>query len=203
MKHVAVVFGLVVTIGWVNPASAGKYNRKLSIGDTAPVWKNLPGTDGKNHSLDDLKDKDIVVVVITCNHCPVASAYEDRIVEFANKHAGPESKVALVAINVNTNDEDSLPKMKERAQERGFHFPYLYDQTQQIGRQLGASVTPEFFVFDKDRKVVYMGAMDDDMSPEKVKVHYLEDAVKAIVHGESSPKAETRPFGCGVQYGRR
>lgn len=203
MKKIVIVLGLLFVVGWASPVTAGKFNRKLSIGDAAPAWKNLPGVDGKNHSLGDLKDKDVVVVVITCNQCPVASTYEDRVIEFANKHAGPESKVALVAINVNNNDEDKLSKMKERAQERGFRFPYLYNESQQIGRRLGATVTPEFFVFDKDRKVVYMGAMDDSMSPGEVKTHYLEDAVKAVLHGETAPKAETRPLGCGVQYGRR
>src|SRR5205809_4781087 len=101
-------------------AQAGEFNRKLNIGDSGPAWVNLPGVDGKSHSLADLKDKDVVVVVVTCNHCPVAQAYEDRIISFAKKHAGPDSKVALVAINVNNFDEDKLPRMKERAAEKGF-----------------------------------------------------------------------------------
>src|SRR5262245_14818706 len=81
----------------VGPVHGGKYNKKVSIGETAPAWTDLPGTDGKKHSLADLKDKDVVVVVVTCNHCFVAVAYEDRIVAFTRKYG---SKVGVVAINV-------------------------------------------------------------------------------------------------------
>src|SRR5438270_12527563 len=117
----------LVALGMVAGSShAGQFNRKLSIGDAAPAWSSLPGVDGKTHSLADLKDKDVVVLVITCNHCPVAVAYEDRIINFAKKYAsGSDSKVGLVAINVNKNETDSLPRMKERAKEKGFNFPYL------------------------------------------------------------------------------
>src|SRR5947209_596101 len=127
-------------------APAGQFNKKLSAGDAAPAWKDLPGTDGKKHSLADLKDKDVVVVVFTCNSCPVAEAYEDRLIDFTRKHAAAESKVALVAINVNTVPEDRLDRMKERARAKGFPFPYLYDESQQTARDYGASYTPEFFV---------------------------------------------------------
>src|SRR5262249_22000186 len=115
----------VMILALAAPAAAGQFNKKLSPGDAAPAWKDLPGTDGNKHSLADLKDKDVVVVVFTCNSCPVADAYEDRIIEFSKKHAAPDSKVALVAINVNTVPEDRLDKMKVRAKEKGFAFPYL------------------------------------------------------------------------------
>jgi peroxiredoxin len=189
--------GAAITL--VSPAQAGKFNKALNIGDAAPAWENLPGVDGSNHSLSDLKDKDVVVMVITCNHCPVAQAYQDRIIAFAKKYTeAPESKVALVAINVNNIPADRLPQMKVRAQEKGFNFPYLYDQSQKIGHAYGASVTPEFYVLDKDRKVVYMGAMDDDM--DSPKVNYLDPAVDATLKGEAPAKAETRARGCGVKY---
>src|SRR5262249_49015213 len=157
-----------------------------------PSYAGLEGVDGETHALTDLKDKDVVVLCITCNHCPVAVAYEDRIIAFSKQYCGADSKVAFVAINVNNNDADKLPRMKERAQEKGFRFAYLYDPSQKIGRELGASVTPEFFVLNKARKVVYMGAMDDEMNPEKVKHRYLEDAVKAVLKGEAPAQAETR-----------
>lgn len=83
------------------------------------------------------------------------------LVAFHKKHCGPDKKVALVAINVNVIPEDRLPKMKERAEAKGFTFLYLFDETQKIGREFDANVTPEFFVFGKDRKLVYKGAMDD------------------------------------------
>ncbi|MCS6852378.1 MAG: thioredoxin family protein [Gemmataceae bacterium] len=185
------------------PVSAGEFNKKLNIGDPAPSWSNLPGVDGKNHSLSDLKDKDVVVVCITCNHCPVAVAYEDRIINFVKKHCGPESKVAFVAINVNNLEADRLPKMIERAKEKGFNFPYLHDESQRIGREFGATVTPEFFVLNKERKVVYMGAMDDSNDPSKVKVNYLEAAVEAALKGDKPSQAETKARGCSVKYEKK
>jgi peroxiredoxin len=178
----------------------GKFNKKINIGDPAPVYTNLPGVDGKKHSLADLADKDVVVIVITCNHCPVAVAYEERIINFAKKHAGADSKVAIVAINVNNGAEDKLPKMIERAKERGFPFPYLYDETQKIGRALGATVTPEFFVLDKSRKIVYMGAMDDRTTAQSAKTNYLEAAVLAALKGQMPAVTETAGRGCSVQY---
>jgi peroxiredoxin len=196
----ALALALLTGLGLTQVADGGQYNRRLSVGDQAPAWVGLPGTDGKSHSLADLHDKDVVVVVFTCNHCPVAVAYEDRIINFANKHAGPDSKVAVVAINVNNIDKDRMPKMKERAAEKGFPYPYLYDETQQIGRQYGASVTPEFFVLNKERKVVYMGAMDNNMNVAKATANYLEPAVEAALHGQTPAKAETRAMGCSMKY---
>ena len=110
-------------VGFSPAQGGGKFNKKIKIGAAAPTYANLPGVDGKSHSLADLKDKDVVVLVITCNHCPVAVGYEDRIVEFAKKHAGSGSKVGFVAINVNTIEADKLPRMVERAKEKGFNFP--------------------------------------------------------------------------------
>src|SRR6185369_13520421 len=130
--------------------SAGEFNTVLSIGDNGPAWADLPGVDGKKHSLTDLKDKEIVVVVFTCNSCPYAVEYEDRIIAFAKKYAGPEGKAAVVAINVNKVPDDSFEKMQQRAKSKGFSFPYLYDESQKIARDYGANFTPEFFVLNKD-----------------------------------------------------
>lgn len=171
----------------------------IKIGSPAPVFSGLESADGKSVSLADFKDKDVIVVGITCNHCPVAIAYQDRLIEFAKKY-GPDSKVALIAINVNNGAEDKLDKMKERAKEKGFRFPYAYDPSQKIARDLGASRTPEFFVFDKNRKLIYTGALDDNMNAEKVTKHYVVDAVEAALKGET-PKVQTSaPKGCGIQF---
>lgn len=183
-------------------AGAGMYNPTLNIGDPAPAWERLPGVDGKEHSLADLVDKDFVVLVFTCNSCPIAVDYEDRIIAFAKKHAAPESKVALVAINVNRIEEDRLPKMKERAVEKGFPFAYLFDESQQIGKAYGATFTPEFFILDKERKIAYMGGMDDNSLPEKVTEHYLEPALVALLAGQPPPHPETVARGCRVRYER-
>jgi len=175
---------------------------QLAIGTLAPTFNGLEGTDGKNHSLADFKDKDVLVVCVTTNHCPVAAAYEDRIVAFAKKYAGPDSKVGFVAVNVNNAEEDRLPMMKQRAKEKGFTFAYAYDPSQQIARELKATRTPEFFVFDKNRKLVYTGALDDNQTTEKVTKHYLVDAVEAALKGQAPATPVTTPVGCGIMYER-
>jgi peroxiredoxin len=191
---------LVIILAFGQLVTAGEFNKKLNIGDAAPAWENLPGTDDKNHSLADLKDKDVVVLVFTCNSCPVAVGYDDRIIAFAKKHAGKDSKVALVAVNVNVIEEDRLPKMKEHAKEKGFTFPYLFDESQKIARAYGATYTPEFFVLNKERKIAYMGAMDDKNSEASAKVNYLEPAVTALLKGEKTEKGETLGRGCLIRY---
>jgi peroxiredoxin len=191
---------LVVALVIAGPARGGEFNKKLNIGDAAPAWENLPGTDDKTHSLADLKGKDVVVVVFTCNSCPVAVGYEDRIIALAQKYAGKEGKVAVVAINVNVIEEDRLPKMRERAKEKGFTFPYLFDETQKIARAYGALYTPEFFVLNKDRKVVFMGAMDNKNKAEDAKINYLEPAVEAALKGDKPQTAETQGRGCLIRY---
>ena len=182
---------------------AGKYNAVLNIGDAAPAWKELEGVDGKRHSLADLADKRVVVVVFTCNSCPVATDYEDRILAFSKKFAAADGDVALVAINVNTVPEDRLPKMRERAEAKGFDFPYLYDESQKIGRAYGAAFTPEFFVLDADRKVVYMGGMDDSSIASMVKKNYLDPAVESALAGQPPKVAEAPAIGCRVRYKRQ
>jgi peroxiredoxin len=205
MQRVALTLAVLAGLALAGTASAqGKYNKKIAVGATAPAFSELPGTDGKKHSLADFKNKDIVVVVVTCNHCPVAVAYEDRIIALAKKYASePDSKVAVVAINVNNLDADKLDKMEERAKAKGFNFPYLYDESQKVGRELGATVTPEFFVLNKDRKVAYMGALDDNMQEGRVKAKYVEDAIDALLKGESVKTTETRARGCSVKYERK
>ena len=118
------------------------------------------------------------MVCITCNHCPVAVAYEDRHHRLRQEARRQGRKVGFVAINVNNLEQDKLPAMKVRAKEKGFNFPYAYDPSQKIAQDLGASVTPEFYVFNKNRKLVYQGAMDDNNDAPKA-TNYLEQAVQA------------------------
>jgi peroxiredoxin len=179
--------------------TAGEFNKKLSLGDPAPAWKDLPGTDGQKHSLSDHKDKELVVLVFTCNSCACSEEYEDRIIAFAQKYKG---KVAVVAVNVNTIPDDRLDAMKKRAARKKFPFEYLYDESQQIARDYGATWTPEFFVLTKDRKVAYMGSMDDKTRVDEVKDRYLEAAVDALLKGEKPAKGETPGRGCLIRYKR-
>lgn len=193
---------LALALALAATASAGGYNDVLKPGDPAPAWIDLPGVDGKNHSMADLADKDVVVVVFTCCGCPAAVDYEDRILAFVKKHAGPTSKTALVAINVNATPEDKMPQMKERAKERGFTFPFLYDESQKIAKLYGAMYTPEFFVLNKSRNVVYMGAMDDRDDAKLATKNFVEDAVAAALAGRSPETQETLARGCRIRWAR-
>ncbi|MEC7564084.1 MAG: thioredoxin family protein [Planctomycetota bacterium] len=183
-------------------AVAGEYNPVLDIGDLAPRWTALPATSGKRIAFEDFKDKRVLVVVFTCNSCPYAVDYEDRINAFARQHTGMDKQVALVAINVNKVEEDLLPAMKVRAAEKKFTFPYLFDETQMIARKFGAGYTPECFVLNQKREVVYMGAMDDSPDATKVKVRYLENAVAAALQGKRPQVTETVPIGCRIRIER-
>jgi peroxiredoxin len=190
---------LLVLLLVAGVASAGEFNKTLKLGDAAPAWKELPGTDDKKHALADLKDKELVVVVFTCNSCATAQEYEDRLIAFAKRR--PE-QVALVAINVNTIPEDRLDAMKKKAAKKKFPFEYLYDESQQIAKDYGATRTPEFFVLNKERKVAYMGAMDDRTNVEDVKEKYLEAAVDTLLKGGKPAKAETLAQGCLIRWKR-
>lgn len=183
-------------------SNAGKYNPTLNVGDAAPEFKDLPGTDDKNHSLAELKDKSVVVVIFTCNTCPTAVDYEDRVMALAKKYAA-NGKVGIVAINANQVEGDLLPKMKERATERNFNFLYVHDDTQQVAKAYGATFTPEFFVLDANRKIAYMGALDDATKPDQVKVRYVEDAIDAVLAGRTPETRETIARGCLVRYARQ
>jgi len=185
----------VVVVGLVSAQGTAK----LEIGAKAPSFSGLPGTDGKKYSLDDFKDKDVVVVAITCNHCPVAVAYEQRLIDFAKKYTvAKDSKVAFVAINVNAGEADRLEKMVEKAKSKGYNFPYVYDESQQIARSLSARVTPEFYVLNKERKLVYWGSFDDNQdNPTKA---YVPMAVESALKGETPVVTLTKAFGCGVGY---
>lgn len=192
-------FALTSTI--TSPLQAGKFNPLLNIGDVAPTWQDLPGVDGKNHSSDQLKDKDVVVVAFTCNSCPTAVDYEDRLMALVSQHAA-SGKVAVVAINANLVADDLLPKMQERATLKKYNYAYVHDDTQKVAKAFGASYTPEFFVLNKERKIVYMGAMDDNTDAAGVKTKYVADAVAAALSGKSPETAETPARGCAVRYAR-
>src|SRR6478735_11682103 len=185
-------------LAWV--AAAGTYNKALSIGDAAPAWKDLEGTDGKKHSLSDFADRDVLVICFTCNTCPYAVDYEDRLIALAKKFASEGDKCGLIAINANKVKDDLLPAMEERAKSKGFNFPYLHDESQQVAKSYGATFTPEFVVLNKDRKVVYLGAMDDSPDGKKITKRYVEDAIAAALAGRKPEIAETPAVGCAVRY---
>lgn len=182
--------------------AAGEFNQVLSIGDKAPEWKELPGVDGRKYSTADFKKKDVLVVVFTCNSCPYAQDYEDRIVAFAKQHVTDDSKVGLVAINCNKIDEDLLPAMQAKAKEKKFNFPYLFDETQKIAKDFGATTTPEFIVLNRERKVVFMGSMDDSPDAKKATRNYVSEAVTAALADKLPEKKEAVPIGCLIRFER-
>ena len=185
-------------LGFTVAGFAGKYNPKVNVGDAGAGFKNLAGVDGKTHSIDDFKSAKVLVLCFTCNHCPVAVAYEDRFVEFAKAYK--KKGVEFVAINVNTLEADKLPAMKQRAEEKGFTFPYLYDPSQESARAYGATCTPHLFVLCPERKIAYMGAFDDSQNAAKASKHYVKDAVDALLAGKKPPVAETQQVGCSIKY---
>jgi peroxiredoxin len=178
---------------------AGEFNEVLKVGDPAPAWKDLPGVDDKQHSLADHDKDKVIVVVFTCNSCPVARDYEARTIELAKRHA---KQVDVVAINCNRTDEDSLDKMRERAKDKKYTHQYLFDESQRIAKEFGATRTPEFFVLSRDRKIVYMGAMDDSAEPAKVMANYVEDAVQASLAKREPATKETFANGCRIRFAR-
>jgi len=183
-------------------AHAGKFNKTLSIGDAAPDWKELEGTDGKQHSLADFKDKEVVVLAFTCNSCPYATDHEQRL-SALHKRFTDDGRGVVIAINPNQVKEDLLPAMKTRAESRGLKYLYLHDPIQQVAKNYGATYTPEFVVLNKDRKVVYLGAMDDSPELKKpVTKKYVEDAIAAALAGKTPEVTETPSVGCLVRYAK-
>ncbi len=184
-------------------AEAGTFNSDRTIGEVVPAWEGLIGTDGREHGWEELADLDAVVVIFTCNGCPYAVDHEDRIDSLATHYAAAGAKVAVVAINANQTDKDSLEAMETRAREKDFHFPYLSDPSQEVARSFGAARTPECFVLDADRKIAYMGAFDDSPDGSGVERRYVEEAVAAVLAGKLPEITETAPVGCLIRSARR
>ncbi len=181
-------------------AKESQFNEQLSIGEQAPTFSDLPGIDGKKHSLSDFKAK-AMVVVFTSNRCPVAQAYDDRLVAL-QKEYGPRGG-ELVAVCSNFEAGSDLATMTEYAKSKNYNFPYLRDDEQKTGRAYGASHTPHVFLLDGNRKIAYMGAIDDNETPAKVTKHYLKDAIDSLLAGKQPATKETQPSGCGIRYKRR
>ena len=176
---------------------AGKFNRALDIGQAAPDWSDLTGVDGRRHNLTEFADAKLVVMVFTCTHCPVAAANQSRLIALQKEYEA--SDVRLVAICSNPGDIDDLPAMKEQAASEGYNFPYLRDADQAVARAYGARQTPTAVVLDSDRKVRYLGAIDDNWKDAaQVRRDYLRDAIEALLAGRKVPIAETRPQGCEI-----
>ncbi len=175
--------------------------KTLKIGSPIPSF-NLPAIDGKNYSLESFKDRKVLVVIFSCNHCPYVKAYENRIIEIQRDY---KSKgVEIIAINSNDAEkypEDSFEEMKKRAAEKKFNFLYLRDEDQSVARSFDAAHTPEIFVFNEERKLAYHGKIDDNWQEEsKVKVKYLRNALDELLEGKEVSIPETYSIGCTIKW---
>lgn len=162
----------------------------------------LPATDGKNYTLANFAAAKLVVLNFTCNHCPYAQAYEDRFVALV-KEFGPQG-VAFAAISSNdakAYPADSFDHMKQRATEKGWTYPYLYDESQSVAHAYGAVCTPHLFILDGARKLAYEGRIDDNWkNPAAATAHDLRDALEALLAGKPAPKPQTNPMGCSMKW---
>ncbi len=181
----------------------------LALGASAPDF-NLPGVDGRETSLSDFKSAKLLVVVFTCNHCPTAQAYEQRIIDLQREYAPRD--VAVVAISPNdptavrldelgySDLNDSFEDMQLRAKERGFEFPYLYDgDTQKTSREYGVLATPHVFIFDDERLLRYVGRIDDNDVKQPTS-HDARNAIEEMLADKPVSVPQTRVFGCSTKW---
>ena len=169
---------------------------RLAPGDPAPPFA-LEGVDGETHSLDDYLGQP-VAVVFSCCHCPYVVAWEDRLNDVAREYA---SRAGLIAVNSNAGYlGDSFADMTERAREKGFVFPFVYDETQEVAEAYSAARTPEVFLFDAEHHLVYHGAPDSDHTDPVGAEPYLRQALEATLAGDGPEKAETPPVGCTIKW---
>jgi peroxiredoxin len=173
----------------------------LNIGSKAPDF-NLTATDGKNYSLSSFEDKEALIVIFSCNHCPYVQAYEDRIKKLQDDYK--EKGIIVIAINPNEDvnyPDDSFENMKERAAEQNFNFLYLRDEDQSVARAYDATHTPEIFLFDKNRRLAFHGKIDDNwQDPTKVQNHYLRNALYELLEGKEISVPETFTIGCTIKW---
>ena len=191
-------------------AFAAEEPQTLKIGARAPDF-TLPGVDGRDYSLADFASAEVLVIVFTCNHCPTAQAYEDRIQQLSGEFK--DKGVALVAISPNdplalrldelgyTDLGDSFEDMKIRAKDKKFTFPYLYDGDEQaVSKAFGPVSTPHAFVFDKKRELRYVGRIDDSESVDRVTSPDLRNAIEAVLAGGPAPIETTKTVGCSIKW---
>lgn len=206
-----ILAGIAVGLSLAVVATAAPEIKTLEIGAKAPDFA-LPGVDGKVHRLAEYDKAKVLVIVFTCNHCPTAQAYEERIKKLAADYK--DKGAVLVAISPNdpkavrldelgyTDLNDSLDDMKIRAKDKAFNFPYLYDgDTQKASMAYGPVATPHVFVFDSERKLRYAGRVDDnERQPDKVASQDARNAIEAVLSGKPAPVETTKTFGCSVKW---
>lgn len=172
----------------------------LPIGAGAPPF-DLPGVDGRNHALSDYSESPALAVVWSCNHCPYVQAWEGRMRQIQADYANRGFRLVAISSNdARSYPEDSFDGMRARARQQDFNFDYLYDADQSVARAYGAERTPEVFLFDGDRRLVYHGAIDDSRDEDQVSSDYLRDAVDAVLAGRQPDTTDTPAVGCTVKW---
>lgn len=199
-------------LGFILPGNilASEDPAPLPIGSPAPEF-NLPATDGKMYSLRDFSDSKILVIIFTCNHCPTAQAYEERIKQLVLDYR--DKGVAVIAISPNdplsvrldemgyTDVGDSFEDMKIRASDKQFNFPYLYDgENSQVSMKYGPQATPHVFIFDTGRKLRFTGRIDDGEKPGTAKTHDTRNAINHLLEGKTVQVEKTKTFGCSIKW---
>lgn len=201
MKKSLQIFAVaIVAVAFLTSAATNGYK----VGDTVKDF-SLKNIDGKMISLNDNTSAKGAIVIFTCNHCPYAKAYEQRVLALDKMFKSKGYPV----IAINPNDpkavpDDSFDNMVKNAKDKGFTYPYLMDETQQVARQFGAARTPHVYVLNKTAKgyeVAYIGAIDDNTEDAgQVKHKYVEDAVNALINGKAVPVSETKAVGCTIKW---
>jgi peroxiredoxin len=176
-------------------------SKPVEIGFPCPDFR-LPAVNGSSVGPSDFQDATLFGVFFTCNHCPYAKAIEGRLLELDRDYAGKGFRfVAVSANDAVTYPDDSFANMKKRAEQRGYGFPYLYDESQSVARVFGAVCTPDLYVFDRDRKLAYHGRLDDSpMDATKVKRRELREAVDALLAGRAPSAAQNPSIGCSIKW---
>jgi peroxiredoxin len=172
----------------------------LALGDAVPAFE-LPDTDGTTWSVTDGDDSQATVVVFTCNHCPYALAWHERILDVARDYV--DRGVRLLQINSNDADRyprDSYDVMRQRVAGEDWATPYLHDETQEVARAFGARVTPDVFLFDSGGRLRYRGAPDSDYRDPGQRAGWLRDALDAVLSGREPTPTETEPVGCSIKW---
>jgi len=176
-------------------------NKRIDLGHTAPDF-TLPDVNGKSYSLNNFAANPLLLIIFSCNHCPYVQAYEERIMKLQNDFG--KNGLQIIAVNANDADtylEDSFEEMKKRAEEKKFNFFYLRDESQQTAKAYGAAYTPELFLFNAERKLIYTGKIDDNWrEPEKVQTKYLQNAIEEYLRGEEISVPETYAIGCTIKW---
>lgn len=212
-KHLIFLL-LAVTLFTASKALPFDEYKTLPIGTAAPDFK-LHGIDDKIYTLASFKDAKILVLVFTCNHCPTAQAYEERVIQLTKDYSNKGVAVAAImpndpkAVSLDelgyTDLGDSFEEMKVRAKEKHFNFPYLYDgETQATAKAYGPVATPHIFIFDKDRKLRYEGRIDNVEKPSKTPTSFdTRNAIDALLANKDVPVQTTKVFGCSIKWAEK